>query len=288
MFDGVHRGHSHLLRQVIDTAALTGLTPALVTFSAHPSLIINPQRAVKTLTDTPRRLDLLRENGASDIILLDFNDSLRHYSARQFLQMLHDDYAVDCLIVGFNNRFGHNRAETFDDYRRYGSEIGMDVIEATESTDCKVSSSIIRRLLECGDVEQAALLLGRPFMLEGTVVEGKRIGHKIGFPTANIRPSSPLALIPASGVYAVRVTDTETDERHPAMLNIGCRPTVNADCSDITVEAHLLDFSGNLYGHRLGVEFLARLRDEKRFDSLPDLKAQLIRDAEAVRELTQQ
>lgn len=283
MFDGVHRGHRHLLRQVAAAAQAEGLTPAVVTFMSHPSQRLTPDSPVKNLTDTPTRLALLQENGAADIVLLDFCESLRCMSAREFLEMLHNDYAIDFLIVGFNNRFGHNRAEGFADYERYGREIGIKVLEATEARGGKVSSSIIRRLIAAGRVEDAAVELGRPYSIEGTVVGGKRIGRTIGFPTANIAPASARSLIPAGGVYAAYVTDVDTSERHKAMVNIGTRPTVNDDGSDLTIEAYLLDFNKDIYGHRLKVDFILRLRDEMRFGSLEELSARLQADEAATR-----
>lgn len=284
MFDGVHRGHRHLLHQVIEQANASGLTPAVVTFSSHPSQTLTPDSPVKQLTATATRLELLEGSGAKDIILLDFNKELQQLSAQQFLGLLHHQYAVDALLVGFNNRFGHNRAEGFDDYVKYGKEIGISVLKATEAPDGKVSSSIIRQLIADGQVKEAAHELGRHYELEGTVVGGKRIGRTIGYPTANIALTSPLCLIPKGGAYVACVHDVDTNKIHMAMVNIGTRPTVN-NGSDISIEAHILDFEENIYGHKLRVAFIQRLRDEMRFNSLDELTTQLAHDASATRQI---
>ena len=283
MFDGVHRGHRHLLSTVSDAARSRGLLPAAVTFRAHPSLVLTPENTVKQLTTAEERKRLLLDAGMEEVIVLDFDPHLRNMTSAEFIRMLHERYNIDCLIVGFNNRFGCDREHNLDDYVRFGRAEGVEVIGATETPDVKVSSSIVRRLLEKGEVEKAAEALGRCYRLEGKVVGGKRLGRQIGFPTANIEPESGLSLIPASGVYAAFVTDSANPAvRHKAMLNIGRRPTVNTG-HDITVEAHLLDFKGDLYGHTLSVEFAARLRDERRYQSLESLAAVLATDAAVTR-----
>lgn len=285
MFDGVHRGHRHLLSTVLNTARIRGLQPAAVTFRTHPSLIISPENAVKQLTTAEERKQLLLDSGMESVIILDFDSKLRNMTSAGFIKMLHDRYNVDCLIVGFNNRFGCDREHSLDDYIRFGRGEGVEVIGATETPDIKVSSSIVRRLLEKGEVEKAAEALGRYYKIEGSVVGGKRLGRQLGFPTANIDPVSESSLIPASGVYAAFVTDSaDPAVRHRAMLNIGRRPTVNTG-HDITIEAHLLDFKGDLYGHRLSVEFAARLRDERRYPSLESLTAALATDAAVARRI---
>ena len=190
-------------------------------------------------------------------------------TATQFLEMLRAK-GVGLLLMGFNNRIGSDR--------RCGAELAdgsIEVLTATELPQEGVSSSEVRSAVESGDMERAANMLGRPFALEGEVVAGRQVGRTIGFPTANIRVGTG-ALMPPNGVYEAAVGDRK------AVVNIGCRPTLD-NGSDVTVEVHLLDFDGNLYGKTLKVEFLRRLRPEMKFGSLEELKAQIARDIESVR-----
>lgn len=285
MFDGVHLGHRHLIQCVREEARRRGLLPTVITFANHPSTVTTPDSPVKMLTGIAERRTMLEKQGIGEVIMLDFDEKLRQLTAQEFMTLLHDRYAIDCLIVGFNNHFGSDRTLGFADYRRIGAALGIDVVQATEADGPKTSSSIIRRLLEAGNVEEAALRLGRNFRLRGRVVEGKRLGRTIGFPTANITPTLPGALVPAPGVYAVRFSLAGSDTKHPAMVNIGYRPTVNSDPFDVTIEAHLLDYDGDLYGREVKLEFVARIRNEMRFASLDELKARLSIDAAETRRI---
>lgn len=286
MFDGVHRGHRHLLECVREEALRRGLRPAVVTFAAHPSEVTTPDCPVSMLTGVEERTALLRGEGIERVIMLDFDERLRALTSADFIRMLHDSYGVDCLVVGFNNRFGSDRNHDFYDYCREGREIGVELVRATEVEGEKSSSSIIRRYLSSGQVEAAARCLGRNFTLKGTVVRGRQLGRTIGFPTANIKPSLRRAQLPGAGVYAVMVTVPSMNcGRLPAMVNIGWRPTVNDDMSDVTIEAHIFGFDADIYGRELELEFVGRVRDERRFDSVDELKEQLGRDAEAVRRM---
>lgn len=285
MFDGVHRGHRHLLQRVVREAEARGLQPAVITFTGHPAELLKPDNAVRLLTDVDRRRQLLEAEGIKDVIALEFTPGLMRLTSKEFLQLISERYGVRCLVVGFNNNFGSDRQHGFDDYRRFGAEVGVDVVRATELTGIKTSSSIIRRLLAEGKVEEAAACLGREYEIAGEVVGGKRLGRTIGFPTANIRPLNRRAMLPAAGVYAVYVRDlTSPETRRSAMLNIGSNPTVNADGdAPTTVEAFIFDFEGDIYGHVLELTFAARLRDERKFPSLEALRAQLERDAATAR-----
>ncbi len=284
MFDGVHLGHRHLLDTVCREAALRSLKPAAVTFSSHPAALLRPENPVRLLTSEQEKSDMLKGCGLK-VIMLDFTDSIRSMTSREFLRMLHDDYGVDCLVVGFNNRFGSDRSSDISDYRRYGAEVGVDVVEATEIKSHKVSSSRIRAMLEKGQVEDAGTALGRDYRITGKVVGGRRLGRKLGFPTANIVPVNPNALVPAAGVYTAYITDAEMPYvRRKAMVNIGHRPTVNSG-SDTTIEAHILDYDGDLYGHTMTIDFHHRLREERRYPSLDALASALAADAAVTRRL---
>ena len=287
-FDGVHRGHRFLIDQVRREAAARGLESAAVTFPVHPRQVLQSDYRPKLLTTPQEKLALLAETGIDTCILLDFTPHLASLSAREFMEVLKNRYRIRALLIGYDHRFGHNRSEDFGDYVRYGRELGIDIrpAEAFRLPDAPggepVSSSLIRRLLLAGDVAQAATCLGYPYFLNGTVVSGRRIGHQLGYPTANLRPDHPDKLIPANGVYAVRV---ETEGRtYGGMLNIGRRPTLdNGD--DRSIEVHIFDFDRDIYHEPLRLSFIRRIREERKFDSVDQLTEQLHRDATAIRTL---
>lgn len=287
MYDGVHRGHQFLIDYLRLEAVHRGLRPAVVTFKEHPRMLVRPLEAPAMLTELDDRLRLLSDTGIDDCILLTFNDRMRRMPARKFLGMLHDRYGVDALVVGFNNRFGRDRTDGFDQYVAIGKELGMEVMGAPEfkGERARISSSIVRGHLYNGAVLKATQALGRPYRLRGMVVEGKRLGRQLGFPTANIKPSNERALVPRAGVYAVVVT-TPDGVRHPAMLNIGYRPTVDPqDNAQLTIEVNILGYTGYLYGEELLIDFIDLVRQEKKFKSLDRLKDQLQKDARSVRRI---
>lgn len=284
-FDGVHRGHRFLLRQVDREAARRGLGRMAVTFGNAPRSVLQPGFRPALLTSPEEKAALLLDGAVDVCALLRFTPELAALPARDFMEKyLRDRLRVRCLVVGYDHRFGSDRAAGFEDYVAYGRGCGIEVVRAGafENAGSTVSSSSIRQALSAGDVVAARGALGRPYALFGTVVEGRRMGRVLGFPTANLRPSCPDKLIPASGVYAVRA---EAGGRFfGGMLNIGSRPTLN-NGSDRTIETHLFDFSGNLYGESLTLYFEHRLRDERPFATLDGLSRQLARDAEQARKL---
>lgn len=284
MYDGVHLGHRFLIDFMRREGEARGLTPSVVTFANHPLKVVNELRAPRLLTSLSERLDLLDAENVVDCIILDFNDRLRRMSAHDFLSRLRNSYGVDALVVGFNNRFGHtSQTDTIDSYRAIGREIGMEVLAAPEyrGKGSPVSSSIIRRHLAGGNVEKANEALGRTFRMTGKVVSGKGIGHTLGFPTANISVD-PGMIVPATGVYAA-VAVTPDGTRRAAMVNIGYRPTVEHEPAELSIEAHIIDFTGYLYGEPLRLEIVRRLRDEKRFASTDKLRSQLAADLRRAR-----
>ena len=286
MWDGVHSGHRFLIDHVRALAAERSLVPSVVTFRAHPLTIVRPEAVPPLLTDLSTRLALLDAAGAADCVLLDFDARMRRLPAAEFLRMLKEDYGVDTLVVGFNNRFGHDRLEGLEAYRTIGAAIGMEVLPAPEFRHRRrpVSSSKVRALIAGGYVKKAADLLGRRFTLTGTVVSGRQLGRTIGFPTANISVA-PGMLLPAAGAYAC-IALTPDGVRRPAMVNIGRRPTVDLPDAPLSIEAHILDFAGTIYGCPLTLEFVSRLRDERAFDGVEALRRQLGRDASATRRAT--
>lgn len=283
MFDGVHTGHRHLISTLAANSDAMGLSPVVVTFSNHPRQLLRPGEAPRSLTSPAERSRRLASTPVKGIILLNFDDRLRQMSTFDFLKMLHDDYCVQALVLGFNNHFGHDHPTEKSAYGSIGDHAGVKIIHAPEYRNPdgdKVSSSVIRRLLLNGDIAQANLMLGYPYALSGTVVHGKELGRTIGFPTANILPSDPRRLVPANGVYAVRAR-LDNGDTYPAMVNIGHRPTVDSPDAPESIEAHIIEFDGCIYGQTVELEFLRFLRKERRFESLDALRAQLSADARA-------
>lgn len=284
-YDGVHLGHRHLLGQVMAEARRRGMGALAVTFANHPRTVVPGGQAPRLLTTADEKAALLRAAGLDAVAMLRFTPGLAALTARQFMeQVLRRDYGVRVLVVGHDHRFGADREAGLADYRRYGAEVGVEVVPATRYAPggAEVSSSAVRRELEAGEVEAAARLLGRSYELSGTVCPGRRVGRLLGYPTANVQPASTLKLLPAAGVYAVEaIVDGVA---RPAMLNIGRRPTFD-DGDGLTVEAHVLDFAADLYGQTLALRFRHRLRGEQAFGGVEELRAQLGRDEAGVRRL---
>lgn len=288
MYDGVHLGHRFLIDYLKLEAAGRRLTPSVITFSRHPLSLVRPLEAPALLMSLEERLRMIDEAGAEDIILLAFNDRLRYKSARDFLSMLKKSYAIDALVLGFNNHFGHDRPGAVDDYRRLGAETGVEVISAPEyrGAGAPVSSSAIRRYLHDGEPAKAAAALGHNFTIHGIVCPGERLGRRLGFPTANITPACKDVLLPKPGAYAAIVV-TPDGVRRKAMVNIGFRPTVSADNVEgkLSVEAHIFDYTGYLYDEMIAIEFVEYLRGERRFDTVDKLRSQLETDAAKARKI---
>lgn len=273
MFDGVHRGHQFVLQHVADEARQRGLQSMAITFDKS-----GPQ----TLTPLDQKRLLLTKTGIDRIEVLTFNEALKQMTAREFMeQELRDRLNVKVLLTGYDNRFGHNRTEGFDDYVRYGKELGIEVISLPPAPSKRkgscVSSSLIRELIADGNISEANELLGFPYTILGSVEHGEHIGTKLGFPTANIVVSDPCQLIPAAGVYAVKIRLENSVEWKHGMMNIGMRPTF--DGQHQTLEVNVFRLKENLYGQQLQVAFIERLRGEQRFDSIEALKEQLRQDA---------
>ncbi|MDE5795838.1 MAG: riboflavin biosynthesis protein RibF [Muribaculaceae bacterium] len=280
-FDGVHRGHTEVLDTLGFEAVIRGLQPLAITFDRHPLSVIAPERAPGMLTQRHER-DLLIRSHRVKPVEIPFTSQLASMTAREWIQCLHNDYNVDLLVIGYDNTFGHDgRSLTHNDYLKIGKEAGIEIIEAPCLPG--ISSSAIRHAVTEGRITEASDMLGRPFALEGTVGTGQQVGRTIGFPTANVVQPSYMA-VPGGGVYAARAFIPDRSDPIAAMVNIGRRPTI-ADSLGVTVEANLIDWSGDLYGLPLRLEFLQRLRDERRFDSLDSLAERLRKDRIQAREL---
>lgn len=283
MFDGVHRGHVWLIDRLKEFAARRGLGTAVVTFTNHPRNVLRPDAGMPLIMPLPRRIDLLAATGIDRIMLMDFTPELSMLDSAGFMELLSSHYGTAALLMGYNHRFGHNRDERFSDYVDCGRSLGIEVERADEYRGdfAPISSSIVRRLLNDGDVATAADKLGRHFGLCGTVVHGFARGRDIGFPTANVDVADTRLIVPRDGVYAVTVTLPD-GSTHGGMANIGIRPTFN-DGARRSIEIHIFGFDADIYGAEIEVRFIHRLRDERAMGSVEELKAQLCADLEAAK-----
>jgi riboflavin kinase/FMN adenylyltransferase len=286
-FDGVHLGHGALLRRTVEEAAARGVTPAIFTFARPPKEVVTG--APCPLINSPEdRADLARRlYGIQEVLMVPFDHEMMTTSWEDFVtELLVGRYHAVHLVAGHDHRFGHKNQGSPELLAQKCKELGLgcDIIPKVEVNGITVSSTYIRRLIELGQVERARDFLGHPHVLTQQVRHGRRIGHTIGIPTVNLT-APPHVLVPSYGVYATQVV-LRDGSSHPAVTNVGTRPTVN-DGTDVTVESWLLDFDGDLYGQTLRVEFYQHLRDEVRFDSLDALKAQIAADAERTRQCFQ-
>ncbi len=283
VFDGVHVGHQAILAQNIAQARELGAEPTVVTFRRHPKRLLLG-RAPKELTTLEHRFELFRRAGVEHVVALEFDERLRETSAADFAsEILERGLATRHLVLGFDSKFAKDREGTPEWLRERGWSV--EVVPQVVVRHRPVSSTAIREAVELGDLDGAEAMLGRPVAVLGRVVHGRALGRELGFPTANLNVLH--ALHPPGGVYAGRarlVGAGDVLAAHDAVLNIGTRPTVANGDAHVTVEVHLFDWSGSLYGRRLEVELLARLREERRFASQADLQAQIARDVEAARE----
>lgn len=286
-FDGVHRGHRFLIRQLTRYAVGHDLASLLVTFRTHPRQVMQAAYQPQLLTTYDEKCGQLATTGADYCLMLDFTTALAALSARRFMaEILKEKLSVKVLVIGYDHRFGHDRSEGFAEYVEYGRELGMEVVraDAFAMSEVNVSSSMVRACLAEGEVGIAARCLTRPYEITGRVVHGFHVGHELGFPTANIQVEDSQKLIPKNGVYAVWVKGKIGGEEHVwgGMLNIGLRPTME-NGENRTIEVHLLDFAGDLYGCRLTLSFVRRLRDERKFRNKGELVHQLREDEAMVR-----
>lgn len=284
-FDGVHIGHRHLLTQLQTAAFARHLTPMVVTFAVHPATVVG-RRVPRLLTSAEEKARLLREAGIAHVEILDFTPEIAALSAADFMALhLRDRLGVRCLLVGYDHHFGRPAPdEDFAAYRRYGEALGIEVIAARQyDGGIKVSSTVVRRALGDGDVTLASGLLGRDYTLSGTVVDGQHIGRKMGYPTANLRLADAQRQVPAVGVYLTRAIFPD-GTAHFALTNIGHRPTLG-EANPLSIESHLLDYTGDLYGTELTLQFLRRVRREVHFANLDTLQLQIGSDVACARRL---
>lgn len=285
-FDGVHGGHRFLLNEVIEEARRQQSISVVVTFNEHPRKILKSDFQPRLLTTLEEKLELLDSTGIDACVVLDFSKEMSLFSAKEFIRnILSEKLKVSTLFVGHDHRFGHNREDGFEEYKLYGAELYMDVIQAERFVldgDEHFSSSQIRKALTTGDIVLANTLLTYPYTFVGKVIGGYKNGRKIGFPTANMWFENKEKIIPAVGVYAVQVY--VKGHSYKGMMNIGYRPTFSAD-DQLSMEVHIIDFDADIYDQTIKIECIYRIRNEKKFNGVAELIEQLQKDKETVQQL---
>lgn len=282
-FDGVHLGHRYLIEQVRQEAIAKGLPSAVITFPSHPRQVMQKDYQPALLCSYDEKIIRLATTKVDYCISMEFTKELSKMTAREFIhKILSDKLSVKTLVVGYDHRFGHNREEGIEEYKKYGEEVGMNVMLAEEYPGEHISASRIRKLLSDGDVKKAGKLLTYNYLLSGKIIGGYKVGRNIGFPTANVQAWERYKVIPAFGVYAVHVY--LDGEKHSGMLYIGRRPTLqNGDT--VSVEVNVFSFNGDLYNKSLSAEFLEFVREDAKFSDLESLRKQLFEDKENVQEI---
>jgi riboflavin kinase / FMN adenylyltransferase len=286
-FDGVHRGHLDVIRRLVDQARNRNLPSLLVSFDPHPLEVVNPAAAPPLLTTSEEKLEVLAETGVEYFALMPFTHHLASYGAEEFVdRVLRTRFRMAELLIGYDHGFGHRRAGNVNVLKQLGGERGfrVDVVDPVSLGDGQhVSSTSIRRAVAGGDLARAAEGLGRPYSVSGTVVSGNARGRELGFATINLTMPSARKLLPPEGVYAVMVQTPLG--RFGGMMNLGPRPTFGD--SELSIEAHMFDVSADFYGMRVRIDFVAFLRETKRFSDARELVKQLGKDREsALRALT--
>lgn len=281
-FDGVHRAHRRLLRTTLEAAGSAGLRPAVLMFDPHPSCVVAPERAPRLLTSIDERCELIRGEGIEQILVQPFTAELARLTPEQFAtQFLRDGLGTKCVIVGENFRFGCKQAGDTQMLKNLGAQLGFEVrlLETVRWRGRKVSSGEVRNLVAAGEVGIAGRLLERPYAISGDIVHGHGIGSKQTVPTLNLRTDAQV--IPARGVYVTRTTELGSARQWNSITNIGYRPTFGDTCGTddaLSIETFLLDPFDGATPERIRLEFLRRVRDERKFESPEALKAQILRD----------
>ncbi|MBI3932411.1 MAG: bifunctional riboflavin kinase/FAD synthetase [Acidobacteria bacterium] len=285
-FDGVHRGHQVLVEVAVRDARSLGGTAVVLTFDPHPSHVLSPDRAPSALMTVEQKAEVLAGLGVDKLAVLPFTPELSQETPDEFVRLVIEaTLGAQLVVVGSGFRFGHRRAGDVETLERLGRERGFRVhaVEPALHEGAPISSTRIREALARGDVEAARILLGRAFFVDGTVVPGEGRGRRLGIPTANLDLVNET--LPGGGVYAGRFRGlrADTGEPRPAVVNVGRRPTFGG--GRVTVEAHVLDYEGDLYGRPVRLEFLVRLREERRFPGAEALVAQIRQDVARAREV---
>lgn len=280
-FDGVHMGHKVILQQIVKHAKEAGGESILITFEPHPRKLIAPGQPLKILTPLEQKLQLVLNEGVDHVVVAPFTQAFADLSAEAYIKdFLVAKFKPKAIVIGYDHRFGHDRAGDISLLKQHAATHGYTVYEipAQLIEEAAVSSTKIRNAIQAGHVSEATQMLGRHYSITGTVIPGARLGRTIGFPTANVQPQDADQLIPEKGVYAIQLQ--WKDQGYNGMLNIGNRPTVSSELT-LHIEAHLFDFSEDIYDETVEIIFVQRLRDEVKFPSLDALKDQLQKDKAA-------
>lgn len=282
-FDGVHVGHTKIIERLLNSSSEEEQS-LILTFFPHPRMVLQKESDIKLLNTIEERTQLLEKAGLQNLIIHPFDQAFSRLTAEEFVKnILVDIFNIKKIIIGHDHRFGRNRTANIDDLILYGKEYGFDVVQisAQEIDEVSISSTKIRNALNEGKITLANEYLGYNYFFSGTVIHGKKLGRTIGFPTANLQIEETYKLIPAIGVYAVKCI--VGSQKINGMLNIGTNPTVEGQ--KLSIEVHLFDFDGDLYEQKITVELVQRIRDEQKFSSVDDLKAQLHKDELFARQL---
>jgi riboflavin kinase / FMN adenylyltransferase len=279
-FDGVHLGHQQIIRQTITDARQLNALTLVLTFDRHPNAVVAPEQVPPLIYPLPQKLRVIESLGVDTLLLIHFDEKFSRQTGKEFVRNLAGSIGqIQSLCVGADFVFGHKRSGDVALLKQLGSDIGFVVhgLAAVSLDGQIVSSTRIRELIRTGNLDAASQMLGRPYAISGRVIEGQRLGQKLGFPTANL-DTTGLAL-PPNGVYASLAT--VKGKTYRAAINIGVRPTVTSGTQLVQVEAHLLNFKGELYGKELELEIGEKLREEKKFTSITELREQIARDIAA-------
>jgi riboflavin kinase/FMN adenylyltransferase len=282
VFDGVHLGHQQIIRQTISDSRQHDAIAVVLTFDRHPNSIVAPDKVPPLIYSLPQKLRAIKSLGTDALLLIQFDKKFSEQTAEEFIRSLARDFGkVHSVCVGADFVFGHKRSGNVELLKKLGEELIFSVhgLAAVSLDGQVVSSTRIRETIRAGEFDAASQMLGRTYAISGKVVEGDRLGHKLGFPTANLDATN--LILPPNGVYSG--CTKLNGQFYRIALNIGLRPTVASGKPELRVEAHLLDFSGDLYGRELEVEMGEKLRDEKKFSSATELREQITRDITAVR-----
>ncbi|MDO5608976.1 MAG: bifunctional riboflavin kinase/FAD synthetase, partial [Capnocytophaga sp.] len=283
-FDGVHIGHQKIIRKLVDSGKKEELIPTVFTFFPHPRMVVQHDNGLKLIHTFDEKIQMMQHYGVQQLVIQPFDEAFSRLTAEEFVKnMLVDKLDARKVIIGYDHRFGRNRTADISDMRNFGKKYGFEVEEISvhEIDEVSVSSTKIRNALAEGDVKTAAKYLGHPYCLSGTVIHGMKIGRTLGYPTANIKVNETYKLIPKDGIYLVYSTINK--KRIYGMLSIGNNPTIESKGKSI--EVYYFDFNEDLYDKNLKINFLQKLREEQKFDSLEALKAQLQEDERTSREI---
>jgi riboflavin kinase / FMN adenylyltransferase len=277
-FDGVHKGHQQLIERIVNLAKNTNGESVLITFDPHPRQVIHPEdKSLRILTTLDEKIDLLNKFSIDHLVIVPFTKQFSQLNAREYIHsFLFEKFQPSTIVIGYNHEFGHHRDGNIELLRKVATEYSFTVEEIPKQLvdEIAVSSTRIRIALQEGDLDTAFHLLGRFYSLEGSVIKGEALGRTLGFPTANISVENPFKMIPSRGIYAV-IVEVLT-KKYNGMLSIGTRPTVNG--KNETIEVNIFDFDKNIYDEKISVSFAKRLRDEKKFNNLEELKTAMKED----------